>query len=282
MRLESEHVLHFSRAAQIPNEFIARSPSSEQPAATGQASENTGKDDAVYARFRRGETRKGSADANSSARSLDAEQDNKGGSDSSEESSSALTEEEKKEVERLKERDREVRAHEQAHKAALGPYAAGGIQLQFTTGPDGGRYAVSGQVSVDMSSEDSPEKNLEKARTIRRAALAPAEPSGADRQVASAASRMEAEARKDMQEEQQEEQVQKSEGVKDSDSGTGPEQGAAIDRAAPEEQNSPSVEAVAPENSATNTADRSPTGTPSAATLEASERYRGFHINVYA
>ena len=108
--------------------------------------------------------------------------------------SQELSENEKKEVEKLKQIDREVRAHEQAHKSALGSYG-GAIQLEFTRGPDGRRYATAGQVPVDMSPEDTPAKTVQKAQTIRRAALAPAEPSSADRQVAAQAAQMEAQAR---------------------------------------------------------------------------------------
>ena len=48
-----------------------------------------------------------------------------------------LTDDQRKEVDRLKERDREVRAHEQAHVAAGGQYVRGGIQFEYQTGPDG-------------------------------------------------------------------------------------------------------------------------------------------------
>ena len=45
-----------------------------------------------------------------------------------------LTEAEKREVERLKARDREVRAHEQAHKAAAGTFARSGVNLEYEQG----------------------------------------------------------------------------------------------------------------------------------------------------
>ena len=112
-----------------------------------------------------------------------------------------LTEEEKKEVERLEERDREVRTHEQAHVAAGGQHVRGGIKYEYQTGPNGRRYAVGGEVSIDTSPKDTPEKTIQKAQQIRRAALAPAEPSGADRSAAAAAARMEAEARQELVEE---------------------------------------------------------------------------------
>ncbi|MCC6952649.1 MAG: hypothetical protein IT290_00885, partial [Deltaproteobacteria bacterium] len=46
---------------------------------------------------------------------------------------------EQEQVRKLKARDREVRAHEQAHLSALGPYKSGGASYTFETGPDGQR-----------------------------------------------------------------------------------------------------------------------------------------------
>ena len=57
---------------------------------------------------------------------------------------SELSQEDQQEVEELKERDREVRAHEHAHIAAAGPYSSGGIQFEYERGPDGRRYAYRG------------------------------------------------------------------------------------------------------------------------------------------
>lgn len=107
----------------------------------------------------------------------------------------ALAEAERQEVQALKARDQEVRRHEQAHASAGGVYA-GAPKYEFTTGPDGGRYAVGGEVSIDASPvPGDPQATLEKAQTVRRAALAPAEPSEQDRRVAAEASQMAAQAR---------------------------------------------------------------------------------------
>lgn len=105
-----------------------------------------------------------------------------------------LSKEEKEKVAELKLRDQKVRAHEQAHLANLGQHSRGGANFQFVTGPDGKRYATSGEVSLDISKEAKPEDTLAKARTIKRAALAPADPSPTDRQVAARAAQMESEA----------------------------------------------------------------------------------------
>ncbi|MEM1380870.1 MAG: putative metalloprotease CJM1_0395 family protein [Pseudomonadota bacterium] len=97
-----------------------------------------------------------------------------------------LTEEERAVVQKLKARDREVRAHEQAHKLVGGPYA-GAISYDFQRGPDGQNYAVGGSVPIDVSPEAEPEDTAAKMRVVIKAALAPAEPSSADRAVAAAA-----------------------------------------------------------------------------------------------
>ncbi|MFQ5443184.1 MAG: putative metalloprotease CJM1_0395 family protein, partial [Nitrospinales bacterium] len=96
-----------------------------------------------------------------------------------------LTDEDKRAVEELKKRDRQVRAHEQAHKAAAGQYAKGGPSFEFQLGPDGRRYAVGGEVKIDASEfPGDPQATILKAQTIRQAANAPADPSAQDRQVA--------------------------------------------------------------------------------------------------
>ena len=109
--------------------------------------------------------------------------------------------EEKNVVRELQKRDREVRAHEQAHAAALGPYKKGGPKYQFERGPDGRQYAVGGSVPVDLSPEKTPEETRRKAQTIRRAALAPKDPSGTDFQVAAKAAQMGATARAEISKE---------------------------------------------------------------------------------
>jgi SprA-related family len=109
---------------------------------------------------------------------------------------------ETQEIQALAERDREVRTHEQAHMAAGGPYA-GAATYQYERGPNGVSYAVAGEVPISTGKEATPEETLRKAQIVRRAALAPAEPSAADRSVAAMATRMEAEARMELLAEQQ-------------------------------------------------------------------------------
>ena len=106
-------------------------------------------------------------------------------------------------VTKLKKRDAEVKAHELAHLATAGSYAAGGMQFTYQQGPDGKRYAVGGEVPIDMSKENTPEKTIQKMDIVARAALAPATPSSADRRIAARAAVIEAEARREMEVEQQ-------------------------------------------------------------------------------
>ncbi len=115
-----------------------------------------------------------------------------------------LDESEKDQVKRLKARDREVRAHEQAHITAAGGLAKGPAKFDFQRGPDEKQYAVGGHVDIDVSSiPNNPEATIARADRVKRAALAPAEPSGADRQVAARANKMKLDAQKEMMEQQQ-------------------------------------------------------------------------------
>lgn len=94
-------------------------------------------------------------------------------------------------VDKLGAMDREVRAHEQAHMAAGGSLITHGAMYSYQTGPDGKRYAVSGEVQIDVSPvNDDPKATIAKSQRIIRAALAPADPSPQDRQVAAEASSM--------------------------------------------------------------------------------------------
>ena len=120
-----------------------------------------------------------------------------------------LTEQEQRQLEELKRRDTEVKAHEQAHLSAASGLARGGASFDYETGPDGKRYAVGGEVNIDTSrASDDPQANLRKAQQIHRAATAPADPSAQDRSVASEASRMEAQARVELSEQAREKQSQ--------------------------------------------------------------------------
>ncbi|NRA37244.1 MAG: catalase [Planctomycetes bacterium] len=147
-----------------------------------------------------------------------------------------LTASDKQVVAELKSREKEVRQHEQAHKSAAGRYASGAVSYQYQQGPDGKRYAVGGHVGIDAGASTDPQQTMRKMDVVRRAALAPANPSAQDRSVAAAAAQTKNQAilqyrqeiaaeskvedAKDAQEPQstqQESNTEKSEPIEDSD-----------------------------------------------------------------
>ena len=88
-------------------------------------------------------------------------------------------------------RDREVRAHEQAHLALLGGAAASPIIYDTAMGPGGEVVAIGGRIAVDMSEvPGDPEATLRKAHMIIAAANAPGNPSAADVRTAARAYEM--------------------------------------------------------------------------------------------
>ena len=127
------------------------------------------------------------------------------------ERSHAEPEDQQAAIAKLRARDQEVRAHEQAHAAAAGGLATGGATFTFQQGPDGRQYAVGGEVNIDTSPvPGDPEATIRKARQIRAAALAPTEPSAQDRAVAASASALEAQAKLELEQEKHEEQSDSS------------------------------------------------------------------------
>lgn len=116
---------------------------------------------------------------------------------------SQLSPEDQAKVQELQKRDREVRQHEQAHLAAAGGYARGGAKYTYTTGPDGRQYATGGEVSIDVSPASTPEATIQKMETVKRAAVAPADPSAQDRAVYSEAVQAEQAARQEAAKEKQ-------------------------------------------------------------------------------
>jgi hypothetical protein len=110
---------------------------------------------------------------------------------------SGLSEGEHKQIDELKSRDAEVRTHENAHQSAGGQFA-GSPSYTYQTGPDGRRYAIGGEVSIDVSPEKDPQATIAKMESVRRAATAPAEPSPQDYKVAAQAEQMMAEAEREL------------------------------------------------------------------------------------
>lgn len=141
------------------------------------------------------------ADAQSASAREEADQpaDGKANAEQSDDSGKATTPQQQRleqlEITQLSTRDKEVRAHEQAHAAVGGRYA-GAPSYTYERGPDGKRYAIAGEVSIDTGPvPNDPEATLRKMEVVIRAALAPAEPSAQDRQIAAQAAVQMAEAR---------------------------------------------------------------------------------------
>lgn len=131
-----------------------------------------------------------SVNISGAAKTLNSEEQKAGGADEEN-----LSEDQRRQVDELKKRDQEVKAHERAHMAAGGGLVRGGASYTYQRGPDGQLYAVGGEVSIDTSSERDPDQTVRKMEQVKRAALAPAEPSGTDRAVAAQASQVQLQAR---------------------------------------------------------------------------------------
>lgn len=100
-------------------------------------------------------------------------------------------------VRELENIQREVIAHEQAHKAAAGELG-GGISYTYTEGPDGKSYITGGEVPIKLKQGSTPEETLRNMQKVQAAANAPADPSGQDRQVAAKAAAMAAKAQSEI------------------------------------------------------------------------------------
>ncbi|NQY87182.1 MAG: hypothetical protein HRT51_05420 [Colwellia sp.] len=102
-------------------------------------------------------------------------------------------------INELQRRDKEVRSHELAH-AAVGGSFTGAPKYSLETGPDGQKYATGGEVSVDLSTvAGNPTATIAKMQKVHAAALAPANPSAQDTQVAASAIKIILQAQSELQ-----------------------------------------------------------------------------------
>lgn len=148
--------------------------------------------------------------------------------------SSELSEADREKVQELQARDREVRAHEQAH-ARVGGQHAGSPEYQFERGPDGRSYAVGGSVSISTAPvPGDPDATVRKMEQVKRAALAPSEPSGQDRRVAADAEAKRTDARAELAEIRREEMKAEFEGEENPEKPEGLEASAKPETDAPE------------------------------------------------
>ncbi len=142
----------------------------------------------------------GNKDQNAEQRSQ--QEDEKQSSDNAQSSSDVESRKESRQeaadnalIRQLASIDRKVKAHEQAHASVGGVYA-GSPNFTYKTGPNGVRYAVAGEVPIDLSPvPGNPQATLAKAQQVSRAALAPADPSPTDRRIASSAQALASKAR---------------------------------------------------------------------------------------
>jgi len=79
------------------------------------------------------------------------------------------------EINPLKAIDRDVKAHEMAHKIAGGDLT-GPINYKYVIGPNGKKYAVGGDVSIDVSPGPTPQATIKKMERVIKAALSPSRP----------------------------------------------------------------------------------------------------------
>jgi hypothetical protein len=102
-------------------------------------------------------------------------------------------------VSKLKAIDTKVKQHEQAHLSAAAGLNVTPANFTYQKGPNGINYAVAGEVRIDTTPGRNPADTLAKAEQIIDAALAPADPSPADRSVAARAAYMAQQARTELQ-----------------------------------------------------------------------------------
>jgi hypothetical protein len=121
-----------------------------------------------------------------------------------------LTSAQKALITRLEASDQAVKKHEAAHIAAGGGVIRSGANFTYQEGPDKKLYAIGGEVSIDTSSEASPQETIAKMQIVRAAALAPSDPSSTDYQVATTATMIEMKARLELSQMLKEELSQKS------------------------------------------------------------------------
>ena len=115
----------------------------------------------------------------------------------SERADDELSEEEEAQVRELEQTQREVIAHENAHKAAAGEFG-GSISYTYTEGPDGKSYITGGEVPINFKEGSTPEETLQNMQQVQAAANAPADPSGQDMKVAAKAAAKAMQARQEI------------------------------------------------------------------------------------
>ena len=86
-------------------------------------------------------------------------------------------------LEKFKNKDAEIRTHEQVH-ASIG-HTTAPISYSYQQGPDGKMYAIGGSVRMDTSIPDDPKAAVFKLDMLQKAASGPTHMSNADGAIAS-------------------------------------------------------------------------------------------------
>jgi hypothetical protein len=98
------------------------------------------------------------------------------------------------EVAKFKQAEQNIRSHEAAHMSAGGAFA-GGVSYVYAKGPDGKMYITGGEVPIQAPEGKTPEETVKNMEIVKRAALAPPDPSAQDLAVVAAAMQIESRAR---------------------------------------------------------------------------------------
>ena len=104
-----------------------------------------------------------------------------------------LSEKDKAVISELEKNEREVIMHESAHISAGGRFASS-PKYTHTLGPDGKSYITGGEVSISTPSSSDPKEVIRMMEQVRKAALAPMNPSSQDLNVAAMAANAQAQA----------------------------------------------------------------------------------------
>ncbi|WP_434926364.1 putative metalloprotease CJM1_0395 family protein [Shewanella sp. HL-SH2] len=132
------------------------------------------------------------------------EQQQQQASDQVEQQQQKVAQAEQQIISELSKRDIEVKTHEQAHKAVGGMFAQS-PSFSYEKGPDGKRYAVDGEVQIDVGAvSGDPQATFNKMQKVYAAAMAPNQPSSADIRVAAEAVQKMNQAKAEMAESRQE------------------------------------------------------------------------------
>lgn len=104
-----------------------------------------------------------------------------------------LNEQDKALISELKSKERKVLSHEAAHISAGGGFV-GSPKYSRVAGPDGKSYITGGEVSISVPPSSDPKETIRNMEQVRKAALAPFDPSSQDLNVAAAAANAQAQA----------------------------------------------------------------------------------------